>query len=106
MLTPLDINETELSTTEAAGVKFRDENPIFILPITLSVLACLSQVVMILIARGLKGNFSAKTFLWTQAIGQILQQLVIFNFASCRAIGEFFFLNFISNLNLNYDYFS
>ncbi|XP_063717714.1 uncharacterized protein LOC134844830 [Symsagittifera roscoffensis] len=45
--------------------------------------AVISQISVILIAKGLPGNYSGKTFLWVQSIGQILQQLAVMKLAVC-----------------------
>ncbi|XP_063711362.1 uncharacterized protein LOC134839670 [Symsagittifera roscoffensis] len=67
------------------------EEPSFtiLLPTVLGTLGCLSQVVMILIARGLRGDYSAKTFLWFLSVAQILQQLSLIYLAICGSSTDF-----------------
>ena len=55
-------NDTTSTTLEPDG-PMQDLSYIVLIPSILCTMGCLSQVVVILIARGLQGDFSAKTFL-------------------------------------------
>ena len=41
----------------------------------ISIVSALSQIVVILIAKGLEGDFSAKTFMWVQALFEIAKRI-------------------------------
>ena len=77
----------EVSTT--SGPTVFERNPLILVAV-LGGLGCASQLIAILISRGLVGDFSARTFLWVQAVGQMLQQLVVIQFSLCGAFGTFF----------------
>ena len=65
-----------------------DKAPLFIL-LTLCGLAVLSQAVLVLISKGLQGNYSAPTFLMAQSTSQIFQQLSVMRLALCGIFGKF-----------------
>ncbi|XP_063724208.1 uncharacterized protein LOC134851837 [Symsagittifera roscoffensis] len=83
----------EVSTT--SGPTVFERNPLILVAV-LGGLGCASQLIAILISRGLVGDFSARTFLWVQAVGQMLQQLVVIQFSLCGAFGGVFCLQRIS----------
>ena len=72
-----------LVTTQFDG----NNNSPLVVVLILCGLAVLSQVVLILISKGLQGDYSAQTFLMAQSVGQILQQLSVMRLAFCGLLG-------------------
>ncbi|XP_075247730.1 uncharacterized protein LOC142340865 isoform X2 [Convolutriloba macropyga] len=64
----------------------------------LNIVAVLSLLLIIIIARGLQGDFAAGTFLWVQAVGQILQQLSIMQLCLCATVGDHLCLRDLSGV--------
>ena len=57
--------------------------------ILVSSMAIASQVVVLLMAKGLPGNFSAQTMMAVQAVGEIANQVFILQMMSCHLWGKF-----------------
>ncbi len=65
-------------------------NPVLVLVVLVCLSAALSQIVIMLIARGLEGDFSARTFMWVHALAQTCQQLAVLYMAAANGAGKFF----------------
>ncbi|XP_075241571.1 uncharacterized protein LOC142336548 [Convolutriloba macropyga] len=90
-----DGGRVDIGSGDGEGPPVFDKTPLFVVA-GLCAVACLSQLITVFIAGGLVGDYSAKTFLWVQAVGQMLQQLFIMQFALCGSIGGVFCLQRIS----------
>ena len=81
----MDVTTSNSSALDLQGAA--PINPVLALTSFMSFFAVLSQFVIILIARGLEGDFSARTFMWVYALAQICQQLAILYMAASNAFG-------------------
>ncbi|XP_063728716.1 uncharacterized protein LOC134856294 [Symsagittifera roscoffensis] len=75
---------------------------VVLIPAVLCTMGCLSQVVMILIAKGLQGDFSAKTFLQVLSVAQVAQQLYIMYLSICGTLGYCFLME--SDMQCKFQY--
>ena len=82
------MSNSEINTTAEIPPFETVDNPYLLAPGMLCVVACASQAMLIVIARGLQGDYSARTFLWVQSLAQITQQLGILQLALCGALGN------------------
>ena len=82
------MSNSEINTTAEIPPFETVDNPYLLAPGMLCVVACTSQAMLIVIARGLQGDYSARTFLWVQSLAQITQQLGILQLALCGALGN------------------
>ncbi len=82
------INSTAVEESETLGVDSSGEvDPILAFVALVCLTAALSQIVVVLIARGLEGDYSARTFMWVHALAQACQQLAVIYLALSNATG-------------------
>ena len=83
----MDILNVTFSTESAES-----QNDINLFAVKLAVILCsmtaLSQLILIAISRGLQGDFSARTFMMTQAVAEIFKRLFIISYGGCRIFGK------------------
>ena len=80
-----------LNVTFSTGSTER-QNDINLFAIKLAVILCsmtaISQLILIAISRGLQGDFSARTFMMTQAVAETFKRLFIVSFLGCPLFGK------------------
>ena len=68
------------------------QGDISLFAVKLTVILCsmtaLSQLILIAISRGLQGDFSARTFMMTQAVAEIFKRLFIISYGCCNLFGK------------------
>ena len=85
------IDVTTNDSRDVASENIQQVNPILVFAALMCLTAALSQTVVILIARGLEGDFSARTFMWVHALARVCQQLAILYMAVSNATGNLTF---------------
>ena len=89
------VNCSIMTTADTSPRAERDENVVDVVFISAtaasvtSIIALLSQLVVIAISRGLEGNFSAQTLMWVQAVSDGVKRVVHTYFFLCISLREF-----------------